>query len=271
MGRTKFLTGVLVAVWAFGPSVAHAQTLDDLLLPMPVALRPLGGAGGRATPGVAAGSPLGFGPNIGDVFAGFGYQAESRYGNRSDGAASVGVGLGDSRKAVGVELVYTSLSTVRSGFFDRSTMSAKVHRALPGAASIGVGVEGIIVTGGNSDSPMSYYAAASKVVALRGGGDAAVPFSSVTLNAGVGNGRFCRETKGTLPSCSASPFASVGLRVASKVGMVADWTGQDLTMGVSIAPFSRLPLVISPSIVDLTGRAGDRPRFTLGAGFGIRL
>lgn len=271
MGRKQFFTGAIVALWAFAPLTVQAQTLEDLLLPMPVALRPLGGAGGRASPGVSSGSPLGFGPNYGDVFAGVGVQAQSRYGNSPDGAVSVGFGLGNSQKALGLEVVYTSLSTVRSGFFDRSVMALKVHRALPGAAAIAAGVEGLIVTGGNSDSPKSYYAAASKVVALRGGGDPTVPFSSVTLNAGVGNGRFCKETKGKIPNCSAAAFASAGIRMSEWAGVVADWTGQDLNLGVSIAPFPKLPIIISPSLVDLTGRAGDRPRFTVGAGFGIRL
>jgi hypothetical protein len=51
---------------------------------------------------------------------------------------------------------------------------------------------------------------------------------------------------------------------------VADWTGQDLNLGVSLAPFPALPLVVTPALADLTGRAGDGARFTVGAGFGLR-
>ena len=63
-------------------------------------------------------------------------------------------------------------------------------------------------------------------------------------------------------------FGSVALRVAQPISLIADWTGQDLTIGTSIAPFRNIPFVITPAVSDITGNAGDGARFILGFGFG---
>jgi len=260
-------------------AAAGAQTSRDaLLLPVPPRPSAMGGVFGTASPGVSASSPLAFGPSFRDVFFGVGVQATTRYGGGVDGAASGGFGLGDSQRLMGLEVVVTSLSTVRSGLFDRTAASFKLHRRLPGNAAVAVGIEGLKVTGTNFETTESVYAALSKVAVLRGSGDPRQPFSTATVNVGVGNGRFCAEqafragttTTYGLADCTANVFASVGLRASEWAGLVADWTGQDLNLGVSLAPFPALPLVITPALADLKGRAGDGARFTMGAGFGLR-
>lgn len=274
MVSKNWIAGALLAATVFAPEAARAQDHDKLLLPVPTALAPQGGLYGRAAPGVSASSPLAFGPNWRDVFAGVGFQAEGRYGGDSDGSASAGFGLGNSLDAIGLEVVVTSLSTVRSGFFDRMVVGLKAHRALPMSAAIAVGVEGVKLAGDNFETTETVYGVISKVVALRNDGDDMTPFSSVTLNAGLGNGRFCaEETVGglaRLSDCGVNFFGSVGLRATQWAGLIADWTGQDLNLGVSLAPFSNFPLVITPALADVTGSAGDKVRFTLGAGFGLR-
>ena len=62
----------------------------------------------------------------------------------------------------------------------------------------------------------------------------------------------------------------MGVRATEWAGLVADWTGQDLNLGVSLAPLTSFPLVITPTLADVTGNAGDKVRFMLGAGFGFR-
>jgi hypothetical protein len=279
MRRSTFLAGMLAALTAVsGGLEAQAPTLEQLLLPMPVALRAQGGGYGRATPGVSAASPLGFGPAMGDFFVGAGYQTSTRYGGGSDGGVSAGFGLGDPVKAVGIGVTVTSLSTFRSGLFDRSVAAVQLHRRLPGNAAVAVGLEGIKLTGENFETTESVFAAVSKVAVLRGNGDAKTPFSTATLNVGLGNGRFCAEqefrsggrTTYGLADCTANLFASVGLRANEWAGLVADWTGQDLNLGVSLAPLPNFPLVITPALADVTGRAGDGIRFSIGGGFGLR-
>jgi hypothetical protein len=265
------------ALGGLAPSVG-AQSREALLLPVPPRPSALGGVFGTASPGVSASSPLAFGPGFRDAFFGVGVQATTRYGGGVDGAASGGFGVGNAQRLVALEVVVTSLSTVRSGLFDRTAAALKLHRRLPWNAAVAVGVEGLKVTGTNFETTESVYAAVSKVAVLRGTGDPRQPFSTATVNVGVGNGRFCAEqafrSGGTttygLADCAANVFASVGLRVSEWAGLVADWTGQDLNLGVSLAPFPALPLVVTPALADLTGRAGDGARFTVGAGFGLR-
>lgn len=270
----NWIAGAVLAAMVFAPDAVQAQGSESLLLPIPTALAPQGALYGRAAPGVSASSPLAFGPNWRDVFAGVGFQANSRYGGDSDGSASVGFGLGNNFDAIGLEVVVTSLSTARSGLFDRMVVGFKAHRALPMSSAIAFGVEGVKVAGDNFETTESVYGVISKVVALRNDGDETTPFSAMTINGGLGNGRFCAEEtvggQAQLSDCGVNFFGSVGLRATQWAGLIADWTGQDLNLGVSIAPFSNFPLVITPTLADVTGNAGDKVRFTLGAGFGLR-
>jgi hypothetical protein len=274
MVRKNWIVGAVLAAAAFAPGTVRAQAHDDLLLPVPTAPAAQGGRFGRASPGVSASSPLAFGPSWRDVFAGVGYQAQTRFGGGQDGSGSVGFGLGDAANAIGFETVVTSLSTVRSGLFDRTVVSFKAHRLLPGNSAIGIGVEGVKLSGKNFETKSSTYVVASRVLVLRGDGNASTPFSTATINGGLGNGRFCatetvngvHQTK----DCSVNFFGSVGLRANEWAGLIADWTGQDLNLGVSLALIPNFPLVITPALADVTTTAGDKVRFTLGAGFGLR-
>lgn len=62
-------------------------------------------------------------------------------------------------------------------------------------------------------------------------------------------------------------FGSLAVKVIQPIGFVAEWSGQDLTIGVPLVPFRKFPLVIVPSITDVTGSAGDGTRFVLGLGY----
>jgi hypothetical protein len=260
--KTKQLLGsVAIAVGLMLPALVSAQDRSALLLKVP-GDEALSGTTGRAQPGVSASSPLAFGPNLGDVFVGAGYQARTRYTNAQDGTVSVGAGVGNSQSAVGLGLVLTSLSTVHSGFGNRMVAAVQLHRDLPANAAVGVGVEGIKVDGIN-DSKESYYLAVSQSEQL---GDASGWFSSLMLNAGVGNGRFQSEKDFNAKKNGWNAFASAGLRISPAFSAIADWTGQDLALGVSIAPLPSVGLVLTPALADVTGSAGDGARFTLGAG-----
>jgi hypothetical protein len=261
--RWRFALAALLAA----PALGVAQDRSALLLRAPSDPNAMGSVTGRAQPGVASASPLGFGPNFRDVFGGVGYQAETRYGGDDDGAVSAGLGLGNSRTMVGVELVLTSLSTVRSGFGERMVASVKVHRELPHSFGIGVGAEGFKITGEDSFEPdPSFFVALSKVVRL----SQSDFFSGATLNVGLGNERFQQEEDILAGEDGIGFFASAGIRIAPALGAIFDYTGQDLNLGLSIAPFSKIQLVITPGLADVLEQAGDGARFTLGAGLAWR-
>lgn len=218
-----------------------------------------------SAPGSTVGSPTAFGADFGDVFLGGSYQERTRFTNKDDGGVVAGFGLGD-RNVVGLEVAVSSFSTFREGFFDNGGVSFKLHHLFSNNLAIAAGVENA-VDWGSPDAGSSVYGVASKVFELQN--STAKPFSSLTVSVGLGGGRFRSEHDVRRGTDSVNVFGSVGLRVAEPVAVIADWTGQDLTVGASIAPFRNIPIIITPAFADVTGNAGDGARFVLGVGYGF--
>ena len=246
------------------PSALQAQGRDVYKLPMPRAPEQASSVTGRAQPGVAASSPVGFGPGKGDVFAGIGYQNQSAVGTESDGSLSVGMGFLDASELAGLEVVVTSLSTVRSGFGSRMVGALKVHKSFANNIGVGVGLEGIKLVGEDFDTDPSFYVAATHVRVLR---EASKPFNTATLNLGLGNGRFQAADAFAAGESGVGVFASAALRLNWYSAAIVDFTGAAVNLAMSFTPSKTLPLVITPSFNDLSGAAGEAGRFALGAGF----
>lgn len=254
---------VALAVLLALPGASQAQDRDVYKLPMPEGLSPMGAVLGRAVPGVAASSPIGYGPSSRDVFAGIGYQNSTGTDGDSDGAISVGTGFLDPNKIVGIEATITSVSTVRSGFGARMLGGVKVHKILANNWGVGVGVEGIRLNGDEFDTEESYYVAATNQFKLR---DAAL-FNQATFNIGVGNGRFQSFDSFQQGDDNVGVFASTALRINYFSSAIIDYTGQQINAAMSFAPFQKLPAVVTASLNDLTGEAGDKARLALAVGF----
>lgn len=220
--------------------------------------------GGAAAPGSSAASPTAFGASWGQAYTGIGFQARTRYTEEADGSISIGMGFGDTRKTVGAEVTVSVLSLFGDDSFERGSINFKVHRLLPEDFAVAVGVENAIIWG-DSDAGSSVYGVVSKIFRIKQ--SPKEPFSQVTLSLGLGGGRFRSENDIENNRDSVNVFGSVGVRVAEPVSLIADWTGQDLTLGASIVPFPNVPLVITPAITDITGNAGDGTRFILGIGY----
>jgi len=242
------------------PSAAQAQGRDIYLLPMPQQ-RDMAASTGRAQPGVAASSPLGYGPSRGDVFSGVGYQHKSALGS-ADGSISAGMGFFDAKK-VGLEVVFTSASTVRSGFGSRMMGALKAHRTLANGMGIGLGYEGFKLWGDEFDVDASVYVAGTKQFQLR----QASTFNTATLNLGVGSGRFQTVENVQAGESGMGVFFSAGVRMTAATGLILDYTGGMTNFAFSFTPSATLPLVITPSLNDLSGEAGPGGRFALGVGF----
>jgi hypothetical protein len=276
-GRSAIVRLACLAVLALEvPQRGGAQNLDSLrkayLLPLPPTIE-VAASASRGAPGSSSGSPTGYGANWGDGFVGGGYQNRTRYSlnkpwrGRMDGSVVAGFGLGNARDLIGFEAAVTSFSTFRSGLGKHSAISFKFHRVLPRNVGVAVGWENALRTDG-TDGGKSIYGVATSVIKTREmAGD---PFSSVTISAGLGGGRFQRESDIGAGRNGVNPFASLGVRVLDPVSVIADWTGQDLTLAVSVVPIAEIPLVITPGFADVTHSAGDGPRFTIGMGLGFR-
>jgi len=223
----------------------------------------------RGAPGTSSGSPSGFGAGWRDGFVGGGYQ-QVRGGGQADGSIAGGFGLGNAKDAVGLEVVVASLSTFRSGLFDRTAFSFKAHHMVSSSASIAIGVENAFIAGGGeTDGASSVFAVASKQMNL-GEGAGFLAGKSLTMSGGVGNGRFRFEKDALADKKTINFFGSVGVQVHEKASVFADWGGQDLTLGLSFVPIKEFPIILTPAIADVTGRNGNDPRFTMGFGIGMR-
>ncbi len=231
-----------------------------------------------SSPSMSIYVPLGYGADRNTAFVATDYQSRTRFGNSSDGAVVFGVGLGDAKKSAGVVLSYT-LASVSNNFnsdFGIGGFNVKVHRQFKGDWAAAVGMNGVVSIGRYSntlvnDFDKSLYGVVTKVIRTQD--DINKPFSRVAVTAGVGNGQFRTENSIVSGKDNFNVFGNVAVRVHPQASLIAEWTGQDLAVGASIAPFKNIPLVITPALRDIAGSgrgASDRARFVIGTGFGFK-
>ena len=224
-----------------------------------------------SSPSMSIYVPVGYSSDKNTGFVTASYQERTRFANKDDGAIGFGVGLGDSRKSVGVVLSYTTASFGGSRDFGSGGFNVKVHRRFKGGWAAAVGMNGFLNIGDINDFDNSLYAVATKIFRIRN--DINKPLSRVAVTAGIGNGQFRTENSIYDDKDNFNVFGSVALRVHSQGSLIAEWTGQDLALGASIAPFKNIPFVVTPAIRDIAGPgagANDGARFVLGAGFGFK-
>ena len=205
------------------------------------------------------------------------YQRRTRFTHVQDGAVGVGMGLGDPVGAIGGELVYSSFGTVRSGGLSNGTISARVHRIVRGYG-LSVGLENLVgvgrTTSAGPDGGRSAFLAVSQLRRIGGADSISASESAeaheVLWTVGIGDGRFRRESDVFASRSTVNLFGSVGYRFMPQAAAIVDYTGQDVSIALSIAPFQCIPLVLTPGFADITGSAGDGARFVLAAGISTR-
>lgn len=224
-------------------------------------------------PGSSSAVPSAFGGSWGSMGAGLSYQRRVRYRDNDDGAAAVMVSFGNRRSLVGLDVSVAILDLSRrqgnpAGFGRRGSFSFAAGRDFPGGYAAAVGLENTMNWGG-TDQESSVYAVASRRLLLRQ--SAWEPFSRAYISVGVGNGRFRSEQALARGDEGAGVFGGVAVQVIPPLAAIAEWTGQDLNLGVSLLPFPTQTLVLTPTLVDVTGNAGDGARLTLAVGWGFSL
>jgi hypothetical protein len=223
-------------------------------------------------PGRSIGVPTAYGGSWGDVGLGFVYQRRSRVGERDDGSTAAVVGFGDRHRLIGLDVTVAILDlTSRSGkggFGRRGSFGFLLSRELPAGFAVAAGVENTLVWGG-TDTGTSTYGVVSRTLVLKE--SAWDPFSRAYLSVGVGNARFRSDRSLARGRDGVGVFGAVTVQVAPPLGVVAEWTGQDLNVGASIVPLRNVGLVLTPSLVEVIRSAGNGPRFVLSAGWGFTL
>ncbi|MGL5805661.1 MAG: hypothetical protein ACRC2R_06685 [Xenococcaceae cyanobacterium] len=218
----------------------------------------------RASPSATIVNPSAYGASWRTAGVGFGLQERTRFTSDADGVIGLGFGLGNPNTNVGVQLGVT-LVDVSAPFRD-GAFNVKLHRRLPSDFSVALGVQGL-ANWGDTDGGSSGYGVVTKKFTLKE--DRTQPFSELYTSIGLGGGQFRSESDIRNGNDSLGVFSSLALRVIEPMSLVTEWTGQDLTIGLSVVPFRNLPLVIVPAVTDITGEAGDGARFIFGFGYGF--
>lgn len=218
----------------------------------------------ESSPALSIYIPTGIGADNTTGFISSTYQSETRNDDGAAGTVGVGFGYGDADKNLGVEISYT---LANNDNFGEGGFNAKLHRRFAPDWAAAVGWNGFLNIGRN-DFEQSLYGVVTKVFRTQDSIDQ--PFSRISITMGVGDGQF--RSNGAVDDGvnNINVFGNVAIRIARPLSFITEWTGQDLAVGLSIAPFRNFPLTITPAVRDIAG-AGDEARFVLGAGIAFRL
>jgi len=174
-----------------------------------------------------------------------------------DGCLNLGVGIGNPRTAVAVEIDY-NIESFR-GVPDGGSVDVRVGRSVVNhsrfKAAVGGGLLRAFTHGQLSKEPKSAYGVLTMAWPLRPN-DASFR-QTLQMNLGAGSGRFQRIDQGWLPSQGV--VASLGLELAPNVGLSAGWVGRGVNATLSVVPARGVPLFVSLSGVNLDN-SGDAGR-----------
>ncbi len=205
------------------------------------------------------------------------YVATSMYGYDNgetgtsiDGWLGAGVGLGNARRFVAMEIDFNleSLSDTENG----GSLDVRCARQLLStnsfALQIGAGWLGIASYGDWPKPGGSVYGVLTAAMPLRPND----PTFRQTLqvNVGGGDGRF--ERVDAVELLSSGVFASVGVELIPNLGLSVGWAGKGLNSSLSYVPLRGLPLYLGLSGSNLTNidQTGRAVAFTLSWGGSFR-
>ncbi len=233
-----------------------------------------------STPSSTLGVPTAYGAQWGNAWVGGAFSSSRLFESSSDGSIAFGLGFGDAKKAVGLEVfsgIFNLQGSNNSDLGGRAgnggAVGFKLHRLLDneGYFAAAVGMTNVIrwgqenTYGGNYDT---YFGVLTRRFDLQPDNfDNPLP---LIFSVGLGTGSF--RSKGALDAeeQNVNVFASAGLRVIPEVSLITTWMGSQLNMGTSLAPFSNLPLVINLGAADVTSVYPEGTRFIMSLGYGFR-
>ncbi|MFN7657368.1 MAG: hypothetical protein ACK5P3_04325, partial [Dolichospermum sp.] len=222
------------------------------------------------SPGLSFAGASAFGANMGDAFLGLSAATAGNRGNSIndiDASTSLGFGLGNSQKLVGLELSFNNGSV--KNFGANGTFDLKAHRIV-----YAKGTNQIAVAAGwkafaqyqTKDSseeirPSSLYGVVTSYSLLKPNDP--VNKMPVSFSLGVGGGDFRQG------NASTGVFAGAGVQVHPQVGVGLGWSGVGLNLGASFVPVPTLPLTITVQGADLTDNSVGGTTFALSIGYGF--
>ena len=221
-------------------------------------------------PGLSFAAPSGFGANMGDAFIGASGATAGTRGNGLndiDGSTSLGFGLGNSQKTVGLELSFNNGSIKRFG--SNGTFDLKAHRIVYAKGTNQVAVAAgwktfaQYKTEASSEPirPSSVYGVVTTYSLLKPNDP--VNKMPISFSLGAGGGDFRQG------NASTGVFAGAGVQVHPQVGVGLGWSGIGFNVGASFVPVPTLPLTITAQVSDLTENTAGGTVFSLSVGYGF--
>ena len=214
-------------------------------------------------PGLSFAAPSAFGANMGDVFVGASGATAGKTRDVIDGSTSLGFGLGDSRKLVGLELAYSNNSIRKFGA--NGSFDLKAHRIVYAKGTNQVGVAAGWNTfanyGTDITGPSSAYGVVTTYSLLRPNDP--VNKMPISLSLGAGGGSFRQG------NASTGVFGGAGVQVHPQVGVGLGWSGIGLNLGASFVPMPTIPLTITVQGVDITDNTPGGTIFAFSVGYGF--
>ena len=216
------------------------------------------------SPSLTFATPSAFGATWGDVFLGASAATTGKARTQPDGSISMGFGLGDARKLVGLELGYNIGSIKNFGY--NGTFDLKANRivyakgntqiaAAAGWKSFAQHVKW------ESVRPSGAYGVVTSYTLLKP--NDTVNKMPISFSVGAGGGDF------RTGNASTGVFAGVGVQVHPQIGVGMGWSGVGFNVGASFVPISTIPLTINAVGADLTDTSLGGTVFVLSIGYGF--
>ncbi len=216
-------------------------------------------------------TPIAWGAAHGVIYAGVGGTINAPYRDKADGAAALGIGVGDPIKNLGAQITFVSLDLDE---WEEYSMSLHLHHDFGAGTAVGTGIENIMLTEGG-DADASYYIVASHGVQ----GDmfaSDTGSSKLHFSVGVGSGRFGEKSLDDIASGKGKDgtyvFSNVSYELFNEFNAIVDWNGINLNAGLSKTFWmGQFPVAVTMGAADLTDNSGDDVRFIFAVGTGFKI
>jgi hypothetical protein len=209
--------------------------------------------------GISLENPTGLGGYLGSIGIGIVGQHKTRSGKKPDANAGIYIGLGDPVNYVGIgtSLSISGLSNAYGTKNNRgeSGVNIEISKLIFGSLFLKAGICNIAYLGETYQeisAQRSFYGAGTFFLGFNNR-KLGKSFSYIAITAGAGNGLF-RKDKDFTPISSGhfNPFLSVATPVLLKTNIIVEWTGYDISTGISssIAYQIGLPLNFDLEVTD---------------------
>jgi len=216
------------------------------------------------SPSLTFATPSAFGATWGDVFIGASAATTGKARTQPDGSITMGFGLGDARKLIGLELGYNIGSIKNFGY--NGTFDLKANRIVYAKGNTQIAV----AAGWKSFAqhvkqeslrPSGVYGVVTSYSLLKPNDTVNKMPISFSVGAGGGDFRTGDATTGV--------FAGVGVQVHPQIGVGMGWSGVGFNVGASFVPIRTIPLTVNAVVADLTNTSQGGTVFVLSVGYGF--